>query len=207
MLGDGGECVKPSEEKPRAKVAKVARLKQEAVGELVRRLREQRGLTLRAFGTAVDFSPSFLSQLENGQVSPSISSMERIANALGLTLGDFFASLAQSESGVIVRAKERLEFPSAWSQATVEALSPMQRGRLVEPVLVTLEPGGRSSKHPTAKAREEFAFVLEGAVELTLGPDKFQLAAGDSATILRGELRRWRNEGQSPARILVVMVV
>ena len=65
-----------------------------------------------------------------------------------------------------MRAKDRLEFPSAWSQATVEALSPMQRGRLVEPVLV-----------------------------------------GDSATILRGELRRWRNEGQTPARILVVTVV
>ena len=186
---------------------RVARLKQEAVGALVRRLREQRGLSLRELGSATDFSASFLSQLENGQVSPSISSMERIANTLGLTLGDFFSSLASSESGVVVRAADRTQFPSAWSKATVEALSPMQRGRLVEPMLVTLEPGGRSSKHPTAKAREEFAFVLDGEVELTLGPDTMLLCAGDSVTILRGELRRWRNESSGSARILVVLVV
>jgi len=185
----------------------VKRLKQEAVGELVRRLREQRGLTLRSFGAATDFSPSFLSQLENGLVSPSISSMERIASALGVTLGEFFGSLGASESGVVVRGDSRVQFPSGWSQATVEALSPMQRGRLVEPMLVTLQPGGRSSKHPTAKPREEFAYVLEGEVELTLGPDTFELRAGDSVTILRGELRRWRNDSGSSARILVVLVV
>jgi len=185
----------------------VPRLKQEAVGELVRRLREQRGLTLRALGGATGFSPSFLSQLENGLVSPSISSMERIANTLGVTLGEFFASLGSSEGGLVVRAAARAQLPSGWSHATLEALSPMQRGRLVEPLLVTLEPGGRSSKHPTAKAREEFAFVMEGDLALTLGPDTFRLAAGDSVTILRGELRRWRNEGSRPARILVVLVL
>jgi transcriptional regulator with XRE-family HTH domain len=183
------------------------RLKQQAVGELVRRLREQRGLSLRALASATDFSPSFISQLENGQVSPSIGSMERIAATLGVTLGEFFAALGSSEGGIVVRAADRVELPSAWSSATLEALSPMSRGRLVEPLLITLQPGGRSGKHPTAQPREEFAFVLEGQVELTLGPDAMTLSCGDSVTILRGELRRWMNNGTAPARILVVAVV
>jgi transcriptional regulator with XRE-family HTH domain len=183
------------------------RLKQQAVGDLVRRLREQRGLSLRALGSATDFSASFLSQLENGQVSPSISSMERIANTLGVSLGEFFSSLGSSEGGVLVRAGERLEMQSQWSHATVEALSPMSRGRLLEPLLITLEPGGRSGKHPTARPREEFAFVIEGEVQLTLGPDTYRLAEGDAATILRGELRRWSNAGSRRARILDVGVI
>jgi quercetin dioxygenase-like cupin family protein len=182
----------------------VLRLKQQAVGALVRRLREQRGLSLRSLASATDFSPSFISQLENGVVSPSIASMERIANILGVTLGEFFASLGKSESGVVVRAGERMELPSGWSQATLEALSPMNRGRLMEPLLMTVEPGGRSGKHPTAKSREEFAIVLEGEVELTLGPDTFHLKVGDAVTLLRGELRRWRNEGSKRVRILTV---
>lgn len=180
------------------------RLKQQAVGEHVRRLREQRGLSLRALASATGFSPSFLSQLENGQVSPSISSMERIAGTLGVTLGGFFAALGSSDSGLIVRIPERVQLPSLWSQATIEALSPMSRGRLIEPLLITLEPAGRSGKHPTSQPREEFAFVLEGEVELTLGPDTFRLSPGDAATILRGELRRWVNVGQTAARILIV---
>ena len=183
------------------------RLKQQAVGELVRRLREQRGLSLRALGGATDFSASFLSQLENGQVSPSIASMERIANTLGVTLGEFFSSLGSSEGGVVVRTGDRMEMQSQWSQATMQALSPMSRGRLLEPLLITLEPGGRSGKHPTARPREEFAFVVEGEVQLTLGPDTYRLGEGDAATILRGELRRWTNKTPHRARILVVAVI
>jgi transcriptional regulator with XRE-family HTH domain len=183
------------------------RLKQHAVGELVRRLREQRGLSLRGLGAATGFSASFLSQLENGQVSPSISSMERIANALGVTLGEFFSSLGSAQGGVVVRSGERTEIQSQWSQATLQALSPMSRGRLLEPILITLEPGGRSGKHPTAHPREEFAFVLQGSVELTLGPDTYRLGEGDAATLLRGELRRWTNPGSQDARILIVAVI
>ena len=185
----------------------VPRLKQHAVGELVRRLREGRGLSLRGLGAVTEFSASFLSQLENGQVSPSIASMERIANALGVTLGEFFSSLGSTEGGVVVRSSERVLLQSQWSQATLEALSPMNRGRMVEPMLITLEAGGRSAKHPTSQPREEFAFVLEGEVELTLGPDTYRMQAGDAATLLRGELRRWTNAGAQQARILIVAVL
>lgn len=187
--------------------ARVPRLKQQAIGDLVRRLREQRGLSLRKLASATDFSPSFISQLENGLVSPSLDSMARIASTLGVTLGEFFASLGSAEGGLVVRTAERVLLPSLWSQATLEALSPMTRGRLTEPMLITLAPGGRSGKHPAAQPREEFAFVIDGEVDLTLGPDTLKLNAGDSVTILRGELRRWANGGQVPARILVVSVL
>lgn len=161
-------------------------------------------MSLRALAAATDFSPSFISQLENGQVSPSIASMERIAAKLGLSLGEFFGSLGPSEGGLVVRAQERAQLSSGWSQATLEALGPMRRNISIEPMLISLEPGGQSGKHPTAPRREEFGYVLEGEVELTLGPDAFALRAGDAATILGGELRRWSNRGTLTARILVV---
>ncbi len=74
-------------------------LKQRVVGEHVRRLRTDGGLSLRALAGQTGFSPSFISQLENGQVSPSISSMERIAEALGVTLGEFFVAAAGGRAG------------------------------------------------------------------------------------------------------------
>jgi quercetin dioxygenase-like cupin family protein len=184
----------------------VPRPRQQPVGDLIRRLRERRGLSLRGLASAAAFSPSFLSQVENGHVSPSIDSMGRITAALGLTLGEFFTTVADGKHGLVVRRAARTEVPGGWSHATVESLSPHRRGRMCEPVLVTLAPGGRSGRHAATPAREEFAYVVEGEVDLTLGPETVRLAAGDAVTILRGEHRRWANAADQPAVILIVAV-
>src|SRR5262249_42610633 len=139
--------------------APMSQLKQDTVGAWVRQLRSERRMSLRALAAQTDFSPSFISQIENGVVSPSITSMEEIAPALGVTLGEFFGAAAKGEGGLIVRAGDRLQMSSQWSQGRIEALAPMT-GRRLEPVLITLEPGGRSGKHPYPHNSEEFAFVL-----------------------------------------------
>jgi len=182
----------------------MALLKQQIVGKHVRRLRTENGTSLRGLASQTGFSPSFMSQVENGQVSPSISSMERIAEALGVTLGEFFAAAAGGEGGLIIHAADRQGLSSGWSSAEIEALSVLRPTTRLEPVLITLRPGGRSGKHPYAHPREEFAFVLDGRVTLTLGPERHRLKKGDAATILPQELRLWVNESARPARILIV---
>jgi quercetin dioxygenase-like cupin family protein len=179
-------------------------LKQQVVGQHVHRLRVEAGVSLRTFARQTGFSASFISQLENGQVSPSISSMEKIAAALGVTLGQFFVETDGGEGGLVVRAAERAALSSGWSQAEVEALSVARPTARLEATLVTLRPGGRSGKHPYPDAREEFAFVVQGEVVLTLGPEEYRLRRGDAATILPGELRLWRNEARAPARFVIV---
>jgi quercetin dioxygenase-like cupin family protein/DNA-binding XRE family transcriptional regulator len=178
-------------------------LKQQAVGEHVRRLRAQSGMSVRMLAKQAGFSPSFMSQVENGQVSPSISSMEKIAAAVGVTLGAFFAAVAGGEGGLVVRVADRQVLGSGWSDAEIEALTARGSTARLEAILITLRPGGRSGSHPYAHSREEFAFVLQGEVMLTLGPDEHRLRRGDAATILPGELRLWRNAARAPARILI----
>ena len=180
------------------------RLKQQAVGEHVRRLRVALGMSLRELAARTDFTPSFISQVENGRVSPSIGSMEKIAMALDVTIGEFFMAAAHADGGTVVRAAERQALASAWSDADVAALSPMASDRRLEPLVVTLAPAGRSGKHPYSRPHEEFLFVLSGEVTLTLGPEVHTLVAGDAATILAGELRLLRNLSDQPAQVLLV---
>lgn len=180
------------------------RLKQQAVGEQVRRLRAQVGMTLRTLARQAGFSASFISQLEHGQVSPSISSMERIAGVLGVSLVEFFASVSQADGGLVVRAAQRQELNSGWSNSAVEAVSPHSSLARLEVLMIRLRPGGRSGKHPYAHPREEFAFVLSGRVNLTLGPEQHALGPGDAACILPGELRLWHNESRRNAQVLIV---
>ena len=170
----------------------------------MRRLREQARLSVRALAARTDFSPSFISQLENGQVSPSIHSMEKIANVLGVTLGSFFAAVGPGEGGLVLRRSDREPIPSSWSNAELESLGRHSPQRRLDPLLITLAPGGRSGKHPVAHRTEEFALVLKGRIHLRLGPDEHVLSAGDSVTLLGGELRLWVNEGRTACQVLIV---
>ena len=107
------------------------------IGLEVKRLREASGMSLRAFADRSGFSPSFISQLENGQVSPSIASLAKISAALGITLPELFARSSDDESAV-VRATARPTYHSSWSRADIAALTP--RFGAMEGLIVTLEP-------------------------------------------------------------------
>jgi transcriptional regulator with XRE-family HTH domain len=179
-------------------------LKQQAFGAHIRHLRMQAAMSLRTLARQTGFSPSFISQLERGEVSPSIGSMEKIAATLGVSLSQFFAAAAAGEGGKIVRAVDREALSSGWSQAEIQALSLPGPTMRLEAILVTLRPGGRSGKYPYGDAREEFAFVVRGTLILTLGVEEHRLRRGDSAAILPGELRLWRNPGRAPAQVMII---
>jgi transcriptional regulator with XRE-family HTH domain len=179
-------------------------LKQELVGEQVRMLRRRAGITLRGLAAQSGFSPSFISELENGQVSPSINSMERLGRILGVGLAEFFAGTGGANGAQLVRARDRPQAQSLWSQARIEILATGGSRHDLQPVVITLEPGGRSGKHPTAPGREEFMFVLEGELIVTVGPDQLMVRPGDALIVRPREVRRYENPGPASARILVV---
>jgi len=177
---------------------------EQGLGDRVRQLRARQGLSVRTLAGRAGFSPSFISQVELGQASPSIGSLERIARVLGVGLGDLFRSEA---TPVVVRTGDRAGLVSRWSRAEVEALGPGGTGRCLEPVMLTLEPGGQSGGHPAGHAGEEFAIVFEGEVVLTLGDAVHRLGRGDAATFPAETPHRWENRGSEPARIVVVTAV
>jgi transcriptional regulator with XRE-family HTH domain len=176
----------------------------QVIGEHIRRLRTERGLSARAFAAQTGFSPSFISQLENGQVSPSLGSMQKIAEALSVTLGEFFAAAETGDEALIVHPDERRRLDSTWTDAHLEALGAMAGSRRLEPVLAIFGPGGMSGKHPHAPSREEFAFVVKGEVTLTLADEENVLRAGDAVTLPPQAPRLWENRSKAVAEVLII---
>jgi transcriptional regulator with XRE-family HTH domain len=146
-------------------------------------------------------SPSFISQVEHGQASPSIATLERLVQALGMSLGDFFRA---NTPPAVVRSHERTALTHSWSRAQIEALAPVGAGGALEPLLITLEPSGQSGSQPYAPGGDEFAFVCEGEVQLTVGETVHRLTRGDAATFSGESPHRWENVGRETARIMVV---
>ena len=173
------------------------------IGEVLRRLREEQGLSLRTLAVRVGFSASFLSQVENGAVSPSISSLERIAGELGVTLADLFVA-SQPPATAVIRAHARSGFTSDWSHARIESLTPALEHRRINAVLVTLASGGLSGKQPSTSPTEQFGYVLQGSVCLFLPDERIEMETGDAVVIPTRALHRWENQSPAPAQILLV---
>ena len=175
----------------------------ENLSQSLRSLRESRHVSQRALAEQTGFSASFLSQVENGQTSPSLSSMERIATALGVTLAQFFDN-TQRAQGCVVRRGRGDRMNLEWSQAEIESAGSLDGGSQLYGIMVKLDVGGLSGKDARPSPNDEFVFVYEGEVVLTLDETEHLLASGDSAVIPAGVKRRWRNETPQAAQILIV---
>ena len=176
---------------------------EQTLGNSLRYLREQQGISLRALAERTDFSASFLSQIENGQCSPSISSMEKIANALGVTLGQFFLS-ANQQVATIVRASDRSHMSLDWSRAEIASLGSLNSPSQFRASMLIIKPAGLTGKTATPSISDEFAMVFEGKVILKLQDSEQVMERGDSVTLVAGAARQWRNESDAMAEILVI---
>jgi transcriptional regulator with XRE-family HTH domain len=174
------------------------------VGGRIQQLRLALGMSIRNLAAKTGFSPSLISQVEHGQVMPSIGSLERIAMALGVSLGKFFAEPDTHAVG-LVRASARQKLTSTWSPVSIEALGPMDGSGRLEAVMMTMAPGGRSGTYPATDGRETFAFIVEGDVTLTLGDEVYRLGTGDAMTFAPAQPHRWENPGAGIARVLLVV--
>jgi quercetin dioxygenase-like cupin family protein len=162
-------------------------------------------MSLRGLAELTGFSASFLSQIENGQSSPSISSMEKIAAALGVTLWQFF-QVAEIRQASVVRAENRSQLTLEWSRAEVESLGILGDGSRFQAAMVRIHPGGISGKHARPSISDEFVFIHQGVAVLSLGSDDQTVQTGDSVTIPAGVDRRWRNEGTEDVQLLIISV-
>lgn len=173
------------------------------IGRELKRLRLQAGLSLRAFAAGCQFSPSFVSQVETDQVSPSIGSLARMTSALGVTLSDLFEAESAADVSV-VRGDSRSGFRSAWSRARVDSLIPRTRASRLDAFLVTIEPGGRSARESEERGVDQFAMALRGPVVLSYGQERIRLRTGDSVLIRKRAAHAWSNPGRADIEILIV---
>ena len=176
---------------------------EQRIGPELKRLREAAGISLRTLADRAGFSPSFISQVENGQVSPSIASLAQIATTLNVTLADFFATPEAAEV-IVVRADARPSFRSSWSRARIDSLTPAGKGQPLEAIMVTLEPGGSSGKHAAGVARHQLAVLFSGELTLILADDMLELDSGDAVLIRARTPHRWQNRQRTPAQVLLV---
>ncbi|RKP48349.1 helix-turn-helix domain-containing protein [Trinickia fusca] len=148
------------------------------LGSKIRALRKRLQRTLDETATAAGISKPFLSQVERGLATPSITSLAGIARALGVTVQYFVETPTEAKS---VRRGDELKFFGFADSANLFArLTNVSGDRQLDAILVRM-PADQPPSEVTTHAGEEFLYVLSGEVSLSLEGTTFVLHAGDSA--------------------------
>jgi transcriptional regulator with XRE-family HTH domain len=155
-----------------------------AIGREVRAHRRQQNITVAELAQLTGISIGMVSKIENGNTSPSLSTLQTLSNALGVTLTSFFRRFEESRSAIHTKAGEGVEMERAGTRAghqynLLGHLGSNASGVMVEPYLITLNE--ESDIFPTFQHDGiEMLYMLEGEVSYRHGDHLYVLKSGDT---------------------------
>lgn len=177
------------------------------VGATLQRLRLARGLTLEDLSRIAGVSKSMLSQIEREKANPTIAITWRLANALGVAIGELLAAETRpSETIRVVEAHEIPTLPGAHAGYTLRILGPMDLAGKYEWYELTLAPGGELASQAHDPGTTEHVTLIHGSIEIEVGSDKKKLKTGGTARYPADQNHVLRNTGKSEAKALLVVV-
>ena len=172
------------------------------IGNRIRRLRLQRGLTQEELADRCELSKGFISLLERDLTSPSIATLVDILESLGTDLKTFFGDsgdekLVFGEKDISVKEDEE------GLRGCIPWLVPSAQKNRMEPILLELGPGGETGEDDPHEG-EEFGYVLSGSVRIVIG-DRVERARKDESFYFKPTApHKLVNAGKSPCRVLWV---
>lgn len=168
------------------------------IGSTIRAIRKRKNITIAQLCEETGLSQGFMSQMENNKTSPSISTLESIANALGVPLA--YLLLKKEERMKIVRKDERRMTTSGTEQLKVEHVGSTKNVRMM---LVEFPPGTSTGELPHAHEGEEVHLVMKGRVYAEQGEDAAEFEEGDSFSWNACTPHLVRNIGEGTAIVLI----
>jgi transcriptional regulator with XRE-family HTH domain/KaiC/GvpD/RAD55 family RecA-like ATPase len=179
------------------------------LGDKIRTLRKKLGMTQKELADQVGLTPSFISQLEKSLISPSLDSLLKLSEKLN-TQPVYF--LTDGESGplqkMVIKPTERqdIHLPELkGNDLKLQLLVSDVLNRRMEPYLLIMKEGTIIDGHFYTHKGDEFAYVMEGELEVEIQDEKQLLKQGDSLYIGSIFPSKWVNVGKGEAVLLWVL--
>jgi transcriptional regulator with XRE-family HTH domain len=171
------------------------------IGEVIRDRRKGR-FTVKQLAAASGVSIGVLSEVERGIGNPSYKTLHKLAQALGVQIGELVDDAAgpRSRSGV-VRAADRVRLQFGSEGLVYELLTPDLHGRL-EMLQTRIPAGFDNLTNPFQHEGEECVLVLEGRLCVTMAGETHELATGDAITYDASQPHSWENRSNEEALIV-----
>jgi transcriptional regulator with XRE-family HTH domain len=169
------------------------------IGAILRAQRKARGLTLESISIATDMTKGFISEVERDKASPSVASLLRLCDALGIEIGSLFTSV----DSAVIRSDERPPIKFGGIDIQDYLLTP-KNAAMTQAIISIMAPGGTGGKELyCVQCDEEFVFVLKGSVTISIEDEETVLMKHDAMTFDPRRPHTFRNSSKSkPAEVL-----
>ncbi|MDX8401073.1 MAG: XRE family transcriptional regulator [Mariprofundaceae bacterium] len=174
------------------------------VAKRIQRLREQQGLSQRALAEAAGISAAALSQLEAGQTSPSVATLEKLADGLGVSVAAFFLEAGDAADIEVFDLDDRPTVTLSQGGRFIP-LTAMHQPTGFEPMLVQLEAGGCFEEEQYGiKSSHAFVWVRRGSARFEYDGQAYDLHETQSTYYDARKPHNWRNISEARCELLMV---
>lgn len=147
------------------------------IGAKLKELRILKGLTQEELADRAELSKGFISQLERDLTSPSIATLMDILQCLGISIGEFFNETPEEQ--IVFGKTDYFEKHDLELKNEIKWIIPNAQKNMMEPILLTLEPGGETYPDNPHEG-EEFGYVLQGNISIHIGSKTYKAKKGES---------------------------
>lgn len=177
----------------------------DTVARNVRDARTERGWTLDQLAGRSGVSKGMVVQIEQGKTNPSIGTLSKVAEALGVSLSDIVGG-GESPNVRVVTGDEAVSLWETDAGSSARLLVGGRRPDFIELWEWVLPPGEEYVGRPHPAGIRELLHVSEGELTLIVGDDEVFLAPGTSAAYGGDQAHVYRNNGSTTVRLFLVMV-
>jgi len=174
----------------------------EAVRRNVRELRLSRQMTLEALASRAGISKGMVVQIEQGRTNPSLTTLARLAYALGVSLPRLVQN-RQSETLRVVRADESMLLWSGENGGEGYLLASADDPTSLQLWSFRLQPGDSHRAAPQVQGTVEIVHVRRGRLHLRLGSAECEAEAGESVVFRPVVEHEYRNAGTTPLELTI----
>ncbi|WP_028671252.1 cupin domain-containing protein [Saccharospirillum impatiens] len=172
------------------------------VGERLKLIRKQKGLSQRELAKRAGVTNSTISMIEKNSVSPSVGSLKKVLQGIPMSLVEFFAEDAETDSSqpVVYSPDEFMDL--SVNDVSMKLVGKAYGRRALAFMIETYEPGADTGADLYVHEGEEAGLVVSGRFELTVGTEVYELKTGDAYYFDSTRPHRFRNPFDEPCQIV-----
>ncbi|HHZ02449.1 MAG TPA: helix-turn-helix domain-containing protein [Tissierellia bacterium] len=177
------------------------------IGEKIRNIRKSKNLTIVELSEKINVTSGYISQIERDLISPSLSVLKRLSEALEVPLSELF--LEQSDMEVLkISEGERTKVKLKDINVELEFITPVLNGEkppACEAFLFKLQPKTWASNHSILHESRECIYVLQGEIECHVGEKIYKVSKGDSIIIPEKKSHMYYNSRDTVSEALCII--
>ena len=173
---------------------------QNLIGERLKEIRSQRGLSQRKLARLSGVANATISQIEAGKLNPTVGMLKRVLDGIPINLSEFFSDEPETADRVFFRSDELTEI--ADGGVSFRQVGANLRNRSIQFLKECYQPGASTGRHDITHEGEECGLILSGRLQVTVGEQTALLRPGDAYYFKSSEPHSFKNTGSEACELI-----